>query len=78
MPNKCRPKRKSVEQRMFEAYRSNRAMKLRPEDVRSLLSDDAMATRVTNAAAQEAGNDAPGCDCIDPAMTWADFGASLK
>lgn len=45
---------KSLEQRLYEAFRENRGMLLNREDVESLCFDDAIGTRIANAACSEA------------------------
>lgn len=70
---------KSLEQRIYEAFHANRGMKLSAVDVHNLLVDDAVDTRVTNAAAQEAGNAEVGYGrAWASKLNWTDFGKSLK
>lgn len=66
---------KSLEQLLFEAYVNHRGLRLTADDVDSLVSDDAVATRISNRACQEAGADEVGEDCIANAIcagakTW--------
>lgn len=78
MPKKFK-KVKILEQRLFESFQAKRGMLLRPEDVVSLMFDDAIATRVSNAAAIWAGVTPPGCNCVSRFhKTWQDFGESLR
>jgi len=71
---------KSVEQRLYEAYRDGVGVRLSAVEVDALVTDDAIATRITNAAAVEAGVEQPGADCIPqrPHMIWSQFGRSLR
>jgi hypothetical protein len=64
---------KSLEQRIYEAYHKNRGMHLTAEDVESLVSDDAVATRITNAACTEADLLEAGSDCIRSHESWEEF-----
>lgn len=68
---------KSVEQKLFEAYRENRGVKLTAEDVESLIHDDAVAARISNQACIEAGIEEYGFDSIfssqDKTKTWQQF-----
>ncbi len=66
----------SVEQRLFEAYTSNKGLRLTADDVDSLVHDDAIGTRITNQAAIEAGVDEPGIDLVRfvrCGVTWKQF-----
>jgi hypothetical protein len=69
---------KSLERRLFDAYASNRGIKLTAEDVWSLVNDDAVATRITNAACIDAGIDEVGADCVRYGKTWDELKAFLK
>ena len=72
---------KSVEQKLYEAYRNGKGVTLSAADVASLVEDDAVGTRITNSAAHDAGVDQPGCDCIcgvRPRLTWKQFQKSLR
>lgn len=46
---------KSIEQRLYEAFRENRGMLLSREEVEDLCFDDAIGTRIANHACIEAG-----------------------
>lgn len=76
-------KPKTVEEKLFLAYRHNRGVRLTADDVWSLIeTDDAMSTRISNTAGQEAGL---GDDAVDmgdeiiktAATTWRQFVAEL-
>ena len=71
---------KSLEQRLFHAYQHGYRLSLSADDVASLVSDDAIATRITNAGAVEAKLDEPGADSVGiPKLeTWAAFKKRLK
>lgn len=67
---------KSLEQRLYEAYRSSSGLRLSADDVADLMNDDALCTRITNVAGYEAGReDAWGFDAIptNNAPTWKRF-----
>lgn len=71
---------KSVEQRLFDAFQRGRGLRLTADEVWALVGpDDAVGTRISNAAADEAGvdiEDWPGCDAVprtSEAMTWVQF-----
>ena len=70
-------KRKSLEQRLYEAFHNNRGMRLSAEDVDSIVLDDAMATRITNMACLEAGSVEFGVDDFTRRIrnlpTWEHF-----
>ncbi len=54
-------KLKSVEQRLYEAFRDNQGLRLTPQEVQILVGpDDAIRTRLSNAAATERGATEPG------------------
>jgi hypothetical protein len=72
----------SIEKMLFEALKGQTGIKLSFMEVCSLMSDDAIATRVTNAACVEAGieelgHDATGFGIIEY-ETWAAFKNRLK
>lgn len=70
---------KSLEQRLFEAWRNSKGLRLSPEDVDLLTDDDAIATRISNVAAEEAGVEDPGEDCLRPRQeTWHQFKKRLQ
>lgn len=71
---------KSVEQKLYEAYRSEKGVTLSAEDVLSLVEDEAIGTRISNTAAYELGIDQPGASCIPqrPKLSWIRFGKSLE
>ena len=69
---------KSVEQKIYEAYRDCRGVTLTSKNVEDLiLPDDAIRVRITNRAATEADTQEIGNDYIDEAifreMSWKDF-----
>ena len=55
---------KSLEQRLYEACRANRGLRLSADDVYDLVIDDAVATRISNVACIEAGAEEGGHGCI--------------
>lgn len=66
----------SIEERLFTAYKLYGCVSLDWQDVASLVRDDAIGTRITNAAAIEAGVEQPGCDMIGgyrSGETWEQF-----
>jgi hypothetical protein len=76
-------KPKTVEEKLFVAYRRNRGVRLTANDVWDLVAaDEAMATRISNAAGLDAGL---GEDAVDmgnesiktTATTWGQFVAEL-
>jgi len=71
---------KSLEQRLFHAYQHGYRLTLSADEVVSLVHDDAIATRITNAAAVEAKLDEPGGDSVGMPKreTWAEFKKRLK
>lgn len=70
---------KSVEQKLFEAWTKHRGCRLSERDITDLITvDDAIRTRISNAAAGEAGAVVPGADCIDDGETWAQFKRRLS
>jgi len=77
---------KSVEQKLFEAFQNGRGVRLSAEEVWALVCpDDAIGTRLSNAAADEAGidmDDWPGADAVPRGesmpMTWAQFKRYFK
>lgn len=73
---------KTLEQRLYEAYRDSRGMRLSAADVDSLVGDDAVGTRITNKAATEAGLPESGDDAVTmlcgAAFTWKEFLNQLK
>lgn len=70
----------SLERRIFEAWMDNKGLRLTYKDVRSLVRDDAVATRISNVAAEEAGVDIPGTDCLPNRHreTWDELKARLS
>ena len=76
---KKRPEKpKSLEQRLFEAYSSRSGVNLSADDVwKMVVKDDAIGTRISNAAAQEAGAVPFGQTDIHGAnfcgVTWDEF-----
>lgn len=70
---------KCLEQRLFEARRNSKGLRLSPEDVDLLTDDDAIATRISNVAAKEAGAEPPGDDCLQSRReTWHQFKKRLR
>ena len=76
-------KPKKVEEKLFLAYRHNRGVRLTAEDVYDLVArDDAVFTRISNAAGKDAGL---GDDAVDmgnesiktAATTWRQFVAEM-
>ena len=72
---------KTLEQRLYEAYRKGRGLMLSADDVDSLVFDDAIGTRISNEAAEQAGAEPPGADSVWPkgiAPTWRDFVSAFR
>lgn len=71
---------KSVEQKLYEAYRNGKAVQLSAFEVVELIGrDDAIRTRITNAACGEAGISEAGEDAVGRAeLTWHQFKKLLK
>jgi hypothetical protein len=72
---------KSLEQRVFEAFKTEDALVLSFKEVISLMRDDAFATRVTAVAAEEAGVEHDGHDAVEGyrgGETWSEFKRRLK
>jgi len=71
---------KSIEQKLFHAYQHGYQVTLTAADVVALVGDDAIATRITNAAAVEAKLDEPGADSVGMPKreTWAAFKKRLR
>ena len=68
--------KESLEQRLFEAFKMYQKVTLDWDDVASLVRDDAVACRITNAAAIEENVDQPGEDMIGrhrKGETWGQF-----
>jgi hypothetical protein len=76
-------KPKKVEEKLFLAYRHNRGVRLTADDVYDLVArDDAVFTRISNAAGKEAGLGKDAVDMGDlsiktAATTWRQFVAEL-
>lgn len=69
---------KTVEQKLYEAYRLCKPVRLTANDVLNLLHlDDAMRARITNAACREAGVAEAGEDRIN-GESWEQFVESLR
>lgn len=71
----------SLEERLFEAYKLYGQVTLSWEDVASLVRDDCVATRITNAACHEAGAEEIGLDAIGSHRSgedWKRFKARLR
>lgn len=67
---------KSVEQKLYEAFCGNRGTMLTAADVEHLVVDDAVGTRISNAACLAAGVDKFGMDYIGgirSILTWEEF-----
>ena len=68
---------KTLEQRLYEAYRSGRGLMLSGDDVDSLVFDDAIGTRISDTAATEAGVGPYGEDSVPIrsglSPTWREF-----
>lgn len=66
---------RSIEQRLFEAFMGQKGLRLSFEDVWDLVKDDAIATRITNAATTEAIGVEYGHNGIISAKTetWPEF-----
>lgn len=72
-------KTRSVEEKLFTAYQKNRGVRLTAEDVEALLVDEAIGSRISNAAAIECDMPQPGADCVrQTGDTWEQFKAGLK
>lgn len=68
-----------IEQRLYDAWRHGRGCRLTWSDVASLIGDEAIATRISNTAAVQAGVDPPGADCIGQGgETWRQFQTRLS
>lgn len=69
--------RKSVECKLWEAFRFRTGASLTAREVAQLMLDDAVGCRISNAAALEAGGEEPGADCVAQYIrcrTWEEFG----
>ncbi len=66
--------------RLYNARQNGRGMNLSPDDVQQLCADDAIGTRITNAAEEEAGSDDRGGDGTNnrDLRTWSGFVADLR
>ena len=70
---------KSLEQRLFESWHNCTGVRLSRDDVTALVGDEALATRISNVAAEEAGAEPPGDDCLRPRReTWHQFKRRLR
>jgi len=70
----------SVEERLFTAYKLYGQVTLEWDEIASLLRDDAVATRITAKAAEEAGVEHPGADMVGGhrrGETWQQFVARV-
>jgi hypothetical protein len=68
-------KKKTLEQRLLEAYRIGCGVILSADEVASLIHDEAIATRICNTAAAEHGNPIQGSQmCGFTKMTWTELG----
>ncbi len=71
----------SVEERLFTAYKLYGQVTLDWDEIASLIRDDAVATRITAKAAEEAGVEHPGADMIGghrKGETWQQFVARVR
>lgn len=71
----------SVEERLFTAYKLYGQVTLDWDEIAYLLRDDAVATRITAKAAEEAGVEHPGADMIGgyrKGETWQQFVARVR
>lgn len=73
-------RRKSVEEKLFEAFSKQRGVTLTADDIsRLMLKDNAVRVRVSNAAAMEAGVTTPKRDRIAVFReTWRQFKDRIK
>ena len=71
---------KTIEQRLYEAYRAGSGIRLSADDVDALFHDEAIGTVVTNTACEEAGVEIDGHDRVPVANlpTWRQFVESMK
>lgn len=71
---------KSVERKLYEAFKSSKGVRLTAEDVDSLIHDDAIGTRITNCCASEHGLPEPLGDYVRNsfAVTWRGFAKHLE
>lgn len=61
---------RSLEQRLYEAWRLGTGVRLSIDEVESLMNrDDAIRTRIANVACAEAGVDECGCDILGGSRT---------
>lgn len=69
-----------IEQRLYSAWCRGSGVHLSPEEVVALLADDAIATRVTDQALQEAGLPPEGMDGLgaSPEESWKAFVEKLR
>lgn len=60
-----------LDKRLFEAFRKRRGILMTSQEVYDLVyRDDAISTRISNAAALEAGAEPPGENCLRTGETW--------
>lgn len=75
-------KKRSVEEKLFSAWKRFEGLRLSAEEVGDLVTlDDAIRTRISNQASLEAGLDEDGSDRIGGGRageTWAEFKRRLK
>jgi len=73
---------KSVEEKLFTAWKCFEGLRLSAEEVGKLVTlDDAIRTRISNQASLEAGIEEVGADCIGGGRageTWAQFKNRLR
>ena len=72
---------KSVEQKLFEAFKNDKPARITKRDVDSLVMDDAVGSRITDRAAFEAGADEPCGDLVplvEGGTTWEEFKNWIK
>lgn len=72
--------KKSLEQRLYEAYLKNSGALLTADDIFDLVvMDDAVGTRICNKAAEEAGGTPDGnSGAIEMRLPWNELGILFK
>lgn len=70
-------KAKSLYQRLWEAHRDGRGIRLSAHDLERLMFDEALLTRITNAAMDEQDSDAERGHAgkFSTAKTWKELGS---
>lgn len=69
---------KSLERRMFEAFKAGRGVRLSADDLYDLVVDDAIGTRITNEACDQASVKPAGVDCVGNCLSAESWGAFIK